>query len=88
MYGGNAEGWESVCQGPEDVQCENKSPERALVVCSVREASVHPVSSDIFKAFFGEVVVWERLRHPNGVPFLGSRRGHCDSCQNGCQMGL
>ena len=46
-------------------------PKGSLAVCGIREAPARSVGADISKAFFGEAVVWKRLRHPNVVPFLG-----------------
>ena len=36
-----------------------------------REAPVRSLGADIAEAFFGEAVVWKRLRYPNVMLFLG-----------------
>ena len=44
---------------------------RVLAVCGIRGFLCTQSPLTLYKPFYGEAVVWKRLRHPNVVPFLG-----------------
>ena len=48
-----------------------KNQKKDLAVCGIRDLLRASLVLMLYKPFYGEAVVWKRLRHPNVVPFLG-----------------
>ena len=44
---------------------------QALSVSDIHDPCVVSLALTLWKPFYGEAVVWKRLKHPNVVPFLG-----------------
>ena len=42
-----------------------------MAVRDAREPLVCPNVTDTLKVFYGDTIVWKRLRHPNVIPSLG-----------------
>lgn len=78
-YGGFADVWEGTLGS--DKVCikmlriyngNTNTQKRPLAVCTIRNfVHVAKLALTLSKPFYGEAVVWKRLRHPNVVPFLG-----------------